>query len=79
MDVEAKRRKIGMLLMEAFNLSFETGDIYEIGRLIEEAINRLNLLEHCESCGNPMKFFDYHLKQGICDKCAEELNHNAEV
>jgi len=79
MNTEKKRKRIGLLLMEAFNLSFETGDIYEIGTLIEEAIRKLKLpFEKCECCGRPMSFFDYHLKQGICDECAKKISEEAE-
>ena len=79
MDIETKREKIGKLLMEAFDLSLETGDIYKIGKLIEDAVNRLSIWKRCTVCGRAMKFFDFCLKQGVCDKCAEELSHDVEV
>jgi hypothetical protein len=28
--------------------------------------------EHCTECHKEMPFFDYHTKQGMCDKCASE-------
>jgi len=77
-EFEDKRKQIGLLLMEAFNLSFETGDIYNIGILIEAAINRLKLSEKCECCGREMDFFNYHLKQGICDECAKKLSEESD-
>jgi len=77
--MKEKRKQIALLLMKAFNLSFETGDIYDIGTLIETAINRLKLPpEKCECCGRPMNFFDYHLKQGICDECAKKISEESD-
>jgi len=78
MNTEKKRKRIGLLLMKAFNLSFETGDVYEIGTLIEEAVRKLELPAQCECCNRPMSFFDYYLKQGICDECAKKLSEEAE-
>ena len=75
--MEDKRKRIGFLLFQAFDLSLETGDVYDIGTLIEEAIRKLELPpERCECCGREMSFFEYHLKQGICNYCAEEMSKN---
>ena len=75
-DVEQKREQIVRYLMAAFNLAVDTLDVYEIGKLIEEAVNKLKVMKQCERCGRKMPAFDYYLKQGICETCAQELSES---
>ena len=67
-------KKLGCLLMDAFIVSMDTGDIYKMGTVIENWIKELDLpIQKCSNCGTEMSFFDYHLKQGICDCCAMKI------
>jgi len=69
---KTKRERIGELLMEAFNLSFDTADVYMIGDVLKKAIDALELpSKACSECGSPMSFFGFHLNQGICGWCSE--------
>ena len=66
--------KLGCLLINAFIVSMDTGDIYKMGTIIENWIKEMNLpIQKCSGCGVEMSFFDYHLRQGICDSCATKI------
>jgi hypothetical protein len=40
---------------------------------IEEMLSQIELPDiPCDICKIPMPFYDYYLKQGMCDKCSSE-------
>jgi hypothetical protein len=76
---EKRREELGKILIQALCISMDTSDIYKMGDTIEKWIKDLNLPdEKCSMCGKVMIFFDYHLKQGICDECAIKIEKEME-
>ena len=74
-QLKDETRKLGELLMQAFLLSMDTADIYKIGDTIEKWIKEMDLpTQNCSECGTTMSFFNYRLKQGMCDNCAERIS-----
>ena len=71
---DKRKQELGIALIQALCISIDTGDVYKIGDTIERWIKELNLPDtKCSMCQTLMSFFDYHMKQGICDKCAEKI------
>ena len=78
-DLHKQKLKLGKLLMDAFLLSMDTGDIYSMGEILEQWIKDLDLPYYqCSECQLPMSFFNFHLKQSICDGCAVKLQKEYE-
>ena len=72
--LEKRKLDLGNYLMEAFLAALDTGDIYSIGDNLERMIKQIDLpYQKCSRCQNKMSYFEFHLKQGLCDKCADEL------
>jgi len=77
--LEKRKLDLGNYLMEAFLAALDTGDIYSIGDNLERMIKQIDLpYQKCSRCQNKMSYFEYHLKQGLCDKCVDELEKEFE-
>ena len=73
-NLSKQKFKLGKALMDAFLLSMDTDDIYTMGDTLKQWIEDLDLpYSTCSECFLPMSFFNFHLKQGICDGCAVRL------
>ena len=41
----------------------------------EEMLSQFELPDiPCDMCDKPMPFYDYHMKQGMCDECASNIS-----
>lgn len=69
-----ERIKLGNMIIDTFFYSVCTGDVNIIGDQLIDCVDKLNLPDkRCDSCDLSMSFFEYNLKQGICNICAREM------
>jgi|Deesub1362A_J573_1020465.scaffolds.fasta_scaffold00652_45 hypothetical protein len=65
---------IAMRLMEALEMSRDTGDYFYIADDIKRAVRKLKLpVMYCNECMEEIDFCEYYEQQGFCDKCTLKL------
>ncbi|RLI87752.1 MAG: hypothetical protein DRP01_01085 [Archaeoglobales archaeon] len=67
------------LLTKAWLRSIDSGDYYLIGEDLERLILKLRPpYLPCMRCGRRMSWLKYHIRQGVCMECAEEMSKEAD-